>query len=182
MKRARFSSCRFSGSQQRQAGHAPATGSALHDPPTHPRSRGYRARPPARGPGSAARNIVPLRPARPPLDDLLVYAEGTTQLDNSVKDLCASGILSPVGPRPRCWNWNVTQAKHLHPLVYKALLQRAAAVKGRQAAGGPFMAKIGKECCAIERMGRCLFPGIVLPVAFPASQFGFPHIISPYYL
>ena len=25
-------------------------------------------------------------------DDLLVYAEGTTQLDNSVKDLCGSGV------------------------------------------------------------------------------------------
>ena len=37
-------------------------------------------------------------------DNLLVYAEGTTQLDNSVKDLCASGILVHRGPRPRCWN------------------------------------------------------------------------------
>ena len=27
-------------------------------------------------------------------NDLLVYAEGTTQLDNSVKDLCASGVLT----------------------------------------------------------------------------------------
>ena len=27
-------------------------------------------------------------------DALLVYAEGTTQLDNSVKDLCGSGVLT----------------------------------------------------------------------------------------
>ena len=27
-------------------------------------------------------------------DDLLVYAEGTKQLDNSVKDLCGSGVLT----------------------------------------------------------------------------------------
>ena len=33
-------------------------------------------------------------------DDLLVYAEGTKQLDNSVKDLCASGTLSTVAPAP----------------------------------------------------------------------------------
>ena len=44
------------------------------------------------------------------------------------------------------------------------------------------MAKIGTECYAIERTGRGLFPGIALPVAFLASQFGFPLIISPYYL
>ncbi len=33
-------------------------------------------------------------------NDLLVYAEGTKQLDNSIKDLCASGILSTVAPAP----------------------------------------------------------------------------------
>ena len=44
------------------------------------------------------------------------------------------------------------------------------------------MAKIGTECCAIERTGRCLFPGIALPVAFLASPFGFPLIISLNYL
>ena len=33
-------------------------------------------------------------------DDLLVYAECTTQLANTIKDLCASGILSTVAPAP----------------------------------------------------------------------------------
>ena len=33
-------------------------------------------------------------------DDLLVYAEGTKQLDNSVKDLCGSGILFTGAPAP----------------------------------------------------------------------------------
>ena len=36
--------------------------------------------------------------------------------------------------------------------------------------------------CALGGMGLCLPPGVALPVAFPASLFGFPLIISPYYL
>ena len=40
-------------------------------------------------------------------------------------------------------------------------------------------ARMGRNPCALGGMGRCLFSGAALPVAFPASPFGFPLIISP---